>query len=268
MSYLFAALLGTVQGLTEFLPISSSAHLILARAFFGWDAALFGVAFDVACHVGTLAAVLWYFRGELWPLLMATPGALSGADDERSRMVRRIIVGTIPIIIVGLLAADVLEQRFRTAAVCAVTLSLGAVGMMVAERLRRGSRGAEEITLSEAFVIGCGQAAALVPGLSRSGTTITLAMLMGIRREAAARFTFLMSVPAVVAVAGKKGLEVGEVGVDSFDASLYLVGAVISGIVGYAAVKYLIRYLGNHSLDVFAYYRFALAAAVVVWLVA
>src|SRR6187401_1141641 len=105
-----------VQGLTEFLPVSSSAHLILARAFFGWDPEQFGVAFDVACHVGTLAAVLWYFRADLQLLLAAVPRALTGAGDARARRVLQIAAGTVPIIIVGLLAADVLEQRFRTPA--------------------------------------------------------------------------------------------------------------------------------------------------------
>jgi undecaprenyl-diphosphatase len=137
---------------------------------------------------------------------------------------------------------------------------------MFAERFGPGRRGETEISLGGALAIGCGQAAALVPGMSRSGTTITIAMLMGVRREAAARFTFLMSIPAVAAVAAKKGLELAGTGLDPSAAELYLVGAVTSGVVGYVAVKHLIRYLANHSLDIFAYYRFALAAAVVVWL--
>ncbi len=248
--------------------MSSSAHLILARAFFGWDPELFGLGFDVACHVGTLAAVLWYFRRDLAPLFAALPAAVSGRDDESARLVRLIIAGTIPIIIVGLLAAEAIERSFRTPLVCAVTLTLGAAGMMLAERIGRGIKGATDMSPAGAFAIGCGQAAALIPGMSRSGTTITIAMFMGVRREAAARFTFLMSIPAVATVAAKKGLELAKTGLDPSAGELYLVGAVTSGIVGYVAVKHLIRYLANNPLHVFAAYRFALAATVVLWLVA
>jgi undecaprenyl-diphosphatase len=167
----------------------------------------------------------------------------------------------------GLLAADWLET-LREPAVCAVTLAVGAAGMLLAERVRPGGRGEGEITIVEALAIGCGQAAALFPGMSRSGTTITVAMLLGIRRGAAARFVFLMSVPAVLAAAGREALALGETGLVAADLGLFAVGVVVSGVVGYVTVKYLIRYLGSHSLDVFAYYRLALAGAVVVWLVA
>lgn len=265
MTYLYATLLGIVQGLTEFLPVSSSAHLILARAFFGWESEVFGLAFDVACHVGTLAAVLYYFRADLGPMIGASPTALFGGGGDRGHVVRLVAIGTLPIVIFGLLASDWL-QTLRTPVVCAVTLTIGAIGMMIAERVRATSRGDQDITVLEAVAIGCGQAAALFPGMSRSGTTITIAMLLGVRREAAARFTFLMSIPAVVAVAAKETIDVAELGVETTALALYAVGGVVSGVVGYLAVKYFIQYLANHSLDLFAYYRFALAAAVVVWL--
>lgn len=267
MDYAFATVLGCVQGLTEFLPVSSSAHLILARAFFGWDAQGFGLAFDVATHLGTLGAVLWYFRADLGPLAAAAPRAMLGGGGRRGRVVRLVVTGTVPIIIVGLLAAEWLET-LREPAVCAVALAVGAAGMMAAERVRAASRGDEAITLGEAFAIGCGQAAALVPGMSRSGTTITIAMLLGIRREAAARFTFLMSIPAVMAAAGRETVALWDTPIDPATVGFFVVGVVTAGVVGYLSVKYLIQYLASHSLDVFAYYRFALAAAVVVWLVA
>ena len=138
--------------------------------------------------------------------------------------------------------------------------------MMAAERVRQTGRGDADITIGEALLIGVGQALALFPGMSRSGTTISIAMLMGIRREAAARFTFLMSIPAVLAAAAKETLEVAEVGLDGSAAGIFVIGAVVAGVVGYLAVKYLIRYLATNSLDVFAYYRFALTATVVLWL--
>lgn len=271
MDYAYATLLGVVQGLTEFLPVSSSAHLILARAFFGWDAQGLGLAFDVATHLGTLAAVLYYFRGDLRPLAAAGPAALTGGGGERGHVVRLVIAGTLPIVIIGLLLSEWLESLRDPplgAVVCAVTLTIGAVGMMIAERARQTSRGDGDITLGEAFTIGIGQALALFPGMSRSGTTITIAMLLGIRREAAARFTFLMSIPAVLAAAGREALALRGVALDGRTLVIFALGIVVAGVVGYLAVKYLIRYLANHSLDVFAYYRLALAAAVAVWLAA
>ena len=268
MLYLSATLLGVVQGLTEFLPISSSAHLILARAFFGWDGEAFGLPFDVAVHVGTLTATLCYFRADLWPIIAAAPAALTGGGGRYGRLVRLIVVGTVPIGLLGVLAADVIEQRLRTPIVCGITLAGGAIAMLVAERMRqRGSREPGDMRPAEAFAIGCGQAAALIPGFSRSGTTITIAMLLGFRREAGARFTFLMSIPAIVAAAGRTALEARRTGV-SVDVGLFLIGAVTAAVVGYVVVTYFIRYLANHPLDAFAYYRLALAFSVVVWLIA
>jgi undecaprenyl-diphosphatase len=268
LDYLYATLLGIVQGLTEFLPVSSSAHLILARELFGWDAQGLGLAFDVATHVGTLAAVLFYFRGDLWPLAAAGPAALAGRGGERGHVVRLVIAGTVPIVLVGLLADLDWLERLREPAVCAASLTFGAILMIAAERARATSRGDLDITTLEAFVIGIGQAAALVPGMSRSGTTISLALLMGIRREAAARFTFLMSVPAVMAAASREAVELRDVRLDASAVTMFAIGVVVAGGVGYLSVKYLIKYLANNSLDLFAYYRFALAAAVVAWLVA
>lgn len=265
MDYAYATLLGVVQGLTEFLPVSSSAHLILARALFGWDAHGLGLAFDVATHLGTLAAVLWYFRADLWPLLAASPAALAGGGGTRGHVVRLVTAGTIPIVVVGLVAADWLET-LREPAVTAVMLALGAILMMTAERARAANRGDEDITLAEALMIGVGQAAALFPGMSRSGTTISVAMLVGIRREAAARFTFLMSIPAVMAAAARETMQLGDAPLTRADLTMFAVGVLVAGVVGYLAVKYLIRYLAHNSLDVFAYYRLALAGAVAAWL--
>jgi undecaprenyl-diphosphatase len=263
---LSAALLGVVQGLTEFLPVSSSGHLILARAFFGWDAGRFGLAFDVALHLGTLVAVVAYFGREVWRLLRAAPGALAGRPGEWERLGRLILVGTVPIVIVGLLFADAIENGVRSPAVVAVTLALGAVGLVAAERFGAQRRHGDSIGYGEALAIGTAQAAALVPGVSRSGATITLAMLLGFRREQAARFTFLLSLPAVAAAAGREGLELARVGIEGIPLTLFAVGIVVSGVVGYATVKYLIQYLARHSLTVFAVYRLALAGVTVAWL--
>ena len=266
MDLLSAALLGIVQGLTEFLPISSSGHLILARAFFGWDATRFGLAFDVAVHVGTLLAVFVFFWRDVQQMIVALPGALAGHDGEYERLVRLIVVGTIPIVIVGLLFADWLEE-IRSPAVVAATLAIGGLGLVVAERLGRRDRAAGTISYLEAFAIGVAQTAALIPGISRSGATLTLALLLGLQREGAARFVFLLSLPAVLAAAAREALKLVDVGVSGIPVALFAVGVVTSAIVGYLTIKFFLRYLAGHSLVVFAYYRFALAAVTVLWLV-
>jgi undecaprenyl-diphosphatase len=255
-----AVLLGIVQGLTEFLPVSSSAHLILARAFFGWEVpADFGLAFDVALHIGTLAAILTYFRREVAAMLRAVPSAVSLGQDPSSRLVQRIVVGTLPIVFVGGLFNDYIEQRLRTPGVAAWTLAIGGVLMFVAERVSSSGRAEDSLTWRDAVLIGCAQACALVPGVSRSGATITIGLFLGYRRDAAARFTFLLAIPATMAAAAKEGLELRHMSVSAWNAELMLVGILVSAVVGYLTIKYFLRFLAGHRLDVFAYYRWALS---------
>jgi undecaprenyl-diphosphatase len=273
-----AALLGVVQGLTEFLPVSSSAHLILARAFFGWDAERFGLPFDVAIHVGTALAVIVYFWNDLLRILSAVPsavrppiaasvprGAASEGEREAARLVWLIVVGTLPAVLAGLAFDRLIEERLRTPGVSAVTLTLGALGFLVAERTGEQRRGEGTLSLIEAWWIGCAQALALVPGVSRSGATITAAMLLGVRRADAARFIFLLGLPAILGAAVKELPALAAGGLTS-DLALVPVGVASAAVVGYLAIRFFIRYLGRHSLDAFAWYRLGLAASVVVWL--
>lgn len=266
MDLVAAALLGVVQGVTEFLPVSSSGHLILARAFFGWDPGRFGLAFDVACHVGTLLAVVAYFRRDVYYLTAAAPGALSGRDGGWERLGRLIVVGTLPVVVIGLAFADVIETTLRSPAVVAVALAVGGAGLIVAERLGAKRRGEDTIGYGEALAIGVAQASALVPGVSRSGATLIVAMLLGLRREAAARFVFLLSLPAVLAAAAKQVLEMMKAPAEGLPVGLFAVGLVVSAVVGYITVKYFIRYLAGHTLHAFAAYRMVLAAVTLVWL--
>jgi undecaprenyl-diphosphatase len=266
VSVLAAAVLGVVQGVTEFLPISSSAHLILARAFFGWNAEELGVAFDVACHVGTLVAVVLFFRADLAAMVAALPRVFDRQPGPDARRIRLIIVGTVPIVVVGLLWADWLETSARTPLVAAVALFVGAGLLLVIERLGRHGHGEDVLSPSGALAIGLAQSAALVPGVSRSGATIATGMVLGLRREVAARFTFLMSIPAILAAAAKKGLELSPSTFGAHEAVLFVVGMVTSAIVGYLTVKYFVRFLATHSLDVFAWYRVVLAGATFLWL--
>jgi undecaprenyl-diphosphatase len=264
VNWLGAALLGVVQGLTEFLPVSSSAHLILGRTLFGWDAARLGLAFDVACHVGTLCAVVAYFWRDLWN--MAAAAGRLFADDPDARRARLIVAGTLPVVLVGLTLADVIETQLRTPAVCAVTLAVGAIGLIVAERLGSRTRSERDIGYGMALALGVAQASALVPGVSRSGATITVGMLMGLGRPDAARFSFLLGVPAIVAAAAKEGLDLAEIGLGAGDGGLFAVGMLTSAVVGYLTIKYFLRFLTTHRLDVFAYYRLVLSAVLIVWL--
>ncbi len=266
MDLVAAALLGVVQGVTEFLPVSSSGHLILARAFFGWDPGRFGLAFDVACHVGTLLAVVAYFRRDVYYLTAAAPGALSGRDGGWERLGRLILVGTLPVVVVGLTFADIIETTLRSPAVVAVALAVGGMGLIAAERLGAKRRGEDTIGYGEALAIGVAQASALIPGVSRSGATLIVAMLFGLRREAAARFVFLLSLPAVLAAAAKQVLEMMKAPAEGLPIGLFAVGLVVSAVVGYITVKYFIRYLAGHTLHAFAAYRMVLAVVTLVWL--
>jgi undecaprenyl-diphosphatase len=266
LGYFQAIVLGAVQGLTEFLPVSSSAHLILARMFFGWEAERLGLAFDVACHAGTLLAVLVYFRRDLAAMARALPAALSPAAAGPARLARAVALGTLPVVVVGALWASAIESQLRAPAVTAVTLVLGAAGLFAADRFGSRSRGESDVGTAASLAIGCAQAAALVPGVSRSGATITVGMLLGLRREAAARFAFLLGVPAIAAAAGHAALGLASTGLSPGDAGLFLAGMGVSAVVGYGAIDGLLRYLNRHGLAAFAWYRLVLAAIVIGWI--
>jgi undecaprenyl-diphosphatase len=263
---LIAALLGVVQGLTEFLPVSSSAHLILARVFFGWEAPEFGLAFDVAVHVGTLAAILAFFRADVAQMIVALPTTFSPRAGLHGRLARLIAIGTVPAVIVGVLFDDFIEAVLRTPHVAAATLAGGALVMLAAERIGRGVRAEESLGLADAILIGTAQASALVPGVSRSGATIAIGMLLGLRRESAARFAFLLGIPAIAGAGAREALDLRRLQPTSDTLLLFLTGMIVSAAVGYVTIKFFLRFLAGHRLDVFAYYRLALAAATVIFL--
>jgi undecaprenyl-diphosphatase len=261
-----AALLGVVQGLTEFLPVSSSAHLILARAFFGWDAEIFGLPFDVACHVGTLLAVVVFFQGDFRSMARALPRVLRADPGPDGRRIRLIAIGTLPVVFVGgVFWTDAVSAATRTPLVVASVLALGAGLLLLIERLGPRRLDDHSLTTRGALLVGVAQAVALVPGVSRSGVTIAAGMGLGLRREAAARFGFLMSVPAVTAAAVREAYHLRGTTLSSADLTLFAVGMGTSAIVGYLTIKYFLRFLVSNSLDVFAWYRLALAMATLVW---
>ena len=268
MSIAAAILLGAIQGLTEFLPVSSSAHLILARVFFGWEVPpAFGLAFDVALHLGTLAATVAFFRTEIIAMVRSLPLALSSDATPSARLSRLIVIGTVPVVIVGIAFNDYIEDVLRSPAVAAGALTVGAVAMLVAERLGERRRTEVDLGWMDAVLIGCAQASALIPGISRSGSTIAVGLFLGVRRDAAARFTFLLAVPAMVAAAAKEALELRNMPLAPGAWEAIIAGTIVSAAVGYFTIKYFLRFLSGHKLDVFAAYRLFLAAATVLWLI-
>ncbi len=266
MTALEATLLGILQGLTEFLPISSSAHLLLARSVFGWTVdPRFGLVFDVAVHVGTLVAVLTYFRADVVALLRVAVTPRTWLDrGGTSGLLRAIAIGTLPVGLVGLLAAELIGTSLRSVELAGVALALGALAMLVAERLAQGGRDETDIGAGEAVVLGMAQAAALVPGVSRSGAVLVVAMLLGLGRASAARFAFLLGIPAILAAGGREGLALLRDGMPPGGEAAMAIGFVVSAVVGYLAIKYFLRYVVRHSLDPFALYRLALAGVVLV----
>jgi undecaprenyl-diphosphatase len=262
-----AAILGVVQGLTEFLPVSSSAHLILARAAFGWDAGReLNLPFDVACHLGTLVAVAAFFGGDIAALVRSIPSALSRQPGPEGRRLWLLVAAMLPIMIVGLTMADSIDAVRDRPVLTAAALIAGAGLLFLVERLSPRLGTEATLTMPGAVVIGAAQALALIPGVSRSGATITAGMLLGMSRLASARFTFLLSVPAIGAAAAYEGLKLRHTVLIGHDWALFAVGFVTSAVVGYLTVGFLLKFLVSHRLDVFAWYRIAIGLAILAWL--
>lgn len=263
MSVINAIWLGVVQGLTEFLPISSSAHLILARYWFGWEIAdeKQALMFDLALHLGTLLAILIYFGRDLLRFF----GALFTRDI--SRMVERrlavgILLGCIPAALIGALFEDFIEQFFREK-ILVICLFLIGVGLLmgIADRIGRKERELEQIGLGDALLIGIAQSFALLPGFSRSGITITAGLLLGLQREAAARFSFLLSAPITLGAFLWSFRHVLKEGIPQDLAMPMLAGAIASAVVGLLCIVFLLRYLRTRTLMPFVVYRLGLGIA-------
>ena len=271
MNPLYAFLLGVVQGLTEFLPISSTAHLTLAGKLLNvvdlnhpeaWT------EFIAVMQLGTVAAVIVYFWNDLWEMAVAIFRDLTGPRKpgerftERSRMALYIIVGTLPVALIGLSLKHVIEGALtKTTIVIAVSMIALALLLWLAEEFARHVRGIAQITWVDALVVGFAQACALIPGSSRSGTTITAGLFLGLTRETAARFSFLLSIPAVVA----SGIyELAKIH-GTFDLGLgnLLISTVVSGVVGYASIAWLLKFLMRHTTMVFIWYRLILGVLLI-----
>jgi undecaprenyl-diphosphatase len=267
---LIALLLGLVQGATEFLPISSSAHLYAIPYLFGIsDPLLSSLAFAAVIHLGTLAAVLVALRSDVMRLTRVALRLITSAGRHRGdpadeRLILAIIIGTIPAVIVGVAAGDLLESAVRTPLVVAGAVTAGALLLWFAERVSTRERPLQSVGVIDGLMIGLAQALALIPGISRSGATISGGLLLGFRRESAARFGFLLGIPAI---AGAGTIELRRLLESSEDlvasAPLLLIGVVSAFISGLFAIKLLFRILDGGSTRIFVAYRFAFAAVLV-----
>ncbi len=258
-----ALILGLVQGLTEFLPISSTGHLILAREVFGY-APLSGLAFDALLHLATAGAVALYFRKDLAKIAYTIFALLCGrpTDAGMRTMVYALTLGTVPAVIAGLFLERTMEAEFRSASLVAWVLLIGSCLFLVAEYVGNHYTTPRIITPCRGFLIGLFQAIALIPGMSRSGATISGGLLMGLSREEAARFGFLLSFPVIVGAGGKKIVELTLNGQLEADLLPIIVGTLSAFIAGLIAIHWLIRYLHTHTLLAFVLYRVVVASAV------
>jgi len=267
VDWIETVVLALVQGLTEFLPISSSAHLILVPQFLDW--ADQGLAFDVAVHFGTLSAVLWYFRQEVIDILRAWFASLVGKADQFENGVANahlgwgVLIATVPVGLCGLIFHDFISTNLRSPLVIATTTALFGVLLWMADR--KGGSGSSEYQMSwrTIVLIGCAQALALIPGTSRSGITITAGMALGLSRQAAARFSFLMSIPVITLAAGLETLKLIEAA-EPVDWSALSLGVLVSAISAYLCIKVFLNALDKLSMLPFMIYRLILAGILLV----
>lgn len=258
MTLLQSIILGIVQGLTEFIPVSSSAHLVIVPFLFGWQIpANDAFVFDVLVQVATLLAVLIYFWKDIWAIIKAfLQGLLRGRpfEDQLSRLGWLIILATIPAGIAGLLLKNLVESAFNSPTATALFLFVTAGLLIVAERVGKRTRSLEVMNWKDALWIGLFQAIAIFPGVSRSGATITGGMTRDIERPATARFAFLMSIPIMLAAGLLATLDMLKIPNVTTLLPVFIPGFIVAAIVGYIAIRWLLRYLVNHTLYIFSIY--------------
>ena len=267
MGWFEALVLGVVQGLTEFLPISSSAHQSIVGQFFGGQDP--GAAFTAITQLGTEAAVLLFFRRDIWLIISGWAGSLTGRvprDDPEARMGWLVIIGSIPIVVLGLLFQDQIDTTFRNLWITAAMLAGFGLVIGLADRFARNTRPLESLTWRDGVLFGLAQSLALIPGVSRSGATIAAGLTMGYQRVAAAKYSFLLAIPAVVGSGLFKLTDIANDPVEPAWGPIAL-ATVVSFLIGYAVIAWLLRYVSTHSFFPFVVYRIVLAAVVVVLLV-
>lgn len=260
VSWLEAIILGIVQGLTEFLPISSSAHLLVVGQLF-FDGRDPGAAFTAVSQIGTETAVIVYFAKDIWRIIRKWFLALGGKvpqSDPDVRMGWMVIVGSLPIAILGLLFENAIDTSLRNLWITTAMLAGVALILALADRLATTERTLDRLTWKHAIIFGLAQAAALIPGVSRSGATISAGLFMGYTRDAAARYAFLLAIPAVMASGLYKLKDIGGDATVAWGPTI--VATAIAFVIGLAVIHWLLKYVANHTFSIFVAYRLALAA--------
>lgn len=256
MDLIQITVLSLVQGLTEFLPISSSAHLILVPVLTGWQDQ--GLAFDVAVHVGTLIAVVYYFRNEIGCMFVDWTGSLTGKGmTANSRLAWAVILGTIPAALSGLFFKDFIEENLRSPLVIASTTILFGLLLWASDTWGRRQRNENQLGWVDVLLIGIAQALALIPGTSRSGATMTAALALGLTRKAAARFSFLLSIPIISLAGGYLTLQLFQ-SADPVDWAALLIGVALSAISAYLCIHFFLKLLDRIGMLPFVIYRIVL----------
>jgi undecaprenyl-diphosphatase len=255
-----AIVLAFVQGITEFLPVSSSGHLILLPKLLGWEDQ--GLAFDVMVHLGSLVAVMVYFRQEVQFIFRDTLANLfGGVQTEHSRIGWQITFATVPVGLVGFFWGDWVESVLRDPRYIAMMMMLFAGVLWWVDRHNKQARDLGMLNRRDIFVIGCAQAISLMPGISRSGMTIAAALLMGLNRDAAARFSFLMAIPVIILAGGLKVVELLQ-SEETIDWSIMLLGLTVSALVAYACIHWFMGFIRRFSMLPFALYLLALGTVI------
>ncbi len=264
MDFLMVAILGLVQGITEFLPISSSGHLILVREIFGTQQSAQDLAFDAVLHLATTGAILLYFSKDIWQLLQTVFRFLGRlpVDQRDKTLISALLVGTIPAVILGFLLEDIMEEKFRNPLLVAGTLVFGSLIFAFAEYIYTYKNRQASLTPLTGFKIGLLQCLALIPGMSRSGMTISGGLMFGLTRYEAARFAFLLAIPVMIGAGAKKALELLTSSAQ-VDWVFVGVGAVVSFLVGLGAIHFMMNFISKYSLWPFIWYRIVLAIFVV-----
>lgn len=263
MDLLRAVVLGIVQGLTEFLPISSSAHLAIVPKLLGWEDP--GAAYTAVIQIGTELAVVLYFWHDIWTIGSGWVHGVFSKAARRApewRMGWFIIIGSLPIVVLGLMLQDLIDKEFRNLWVIGTTLIVLGIVLGIAEKVGRKVKPIDELNARDAVLLGLAQAGALVPGVSRSGATISMGLFLGYERAVATRYAFLLAIPAVVGAGVYKLKDIG--GENAYGVGPTIVGTIISFVVGLAVIHWLLRYVSTRSYAPFVAYRMGLGALVLI----
>ena len=269
MSFIEVLILGFIQGIAEFLPISSSAHLIIFRDIFGIGAGIsanMDLTFDIALHLGTLLAIGVFF---FWDFIkMIQKGFTKGVKDEDGKILWYLVAATIPAAIVGVLFEEPIEKVIRSNYVV-IALALAIMGIIIylADKYSKQTKNIKQMTLKDAIIIGCSQVFALIPGFSRSGTTIAAGRVLGLERESAAKFSFFLSAPVVLGAVTLQLIKDSAWSVIAANLSTFILGIVVSFVVGILCIKYLLKYLQKHNFKIFMIYRVVLAMIVLLYVI-